>query len=53
MAGIPDVTNELEEKNAANKIIDQEVVFNYEPIKLFIKRMCSTTNLTCFSILNS
>ena len=35
MAGIPDVTNKLEEKNAANKIIYQEVVFNYEPSMLF------------------
>jgi hypothetical protein len=35
MAGIPDVTNKLEEKNAANKNIYQEVVFNYEPNMLF------------------
>jgi secreted protein with Ig-like and vWFA domain len=35
MAGIPDVTNKLEEKNAANQIIYQEYVFNYEPSMLF------------------
>ena len=35
MAGIPDVTNKLEEKNAANKNIYQEVVLNYEPNMLF------------------
>jgi hypothetical protein len=35
MAGIPDVTNKLEEKNAANQIIYQEDVFNYEPSMLF------------------
>ena len=56
MAGIPDVTNELEEKNAANKIIDQEVVFNYEPNMLFhFKQLMDGTkqllsNIDCIPI---
>jgi len=35
MAGIPDVTHKFEDKNAANQIIYQEVVFNYQPNMLF------------------
>ena len=56
MAGIPDVTNKLEEKNAANKIIYQEVVFNYEPNMLFhFKQLMDGTqqllsNIDCIPI---
>ena len=56
MAGIPDVTNKLEEENAANKIIYQEVVFNYEPNMLFhFKQLMDGTkqllsNIDCIPI---
>lgn len=56
MAGIPDVTNKLEEKNAANKIIDQEDVFNYEPNMFFhFKQLMDGTkqllsNIDCIPI---
>lgn len=56
MAGIPYVTNELEEKNAANKIIDQEDVFNYEPNMFFhFKQLMDGTkqllsNIDCIPI---
>ena len=58
MAGIPDVTNKLEEENAANKIIYQEVVFNYEPNMLFhfkqlmdgTKQLLSNIDYLCIPI---
>jgi hypothetical protein len=45
MAGIPDVTQKFEDKNAANQIIYQEVVFNYQPNMLFnFKQLMDGTN---------